>query len=372
MKIRAAVGLTFDDVLLIPRITLALSRQHVDIASRITQHIAVAVPILSAATPWCTEDTMAIAMASAGGGGFIHRMCLPEQQARMVRNVKQAAEAGAGASRYPNGRLLVGAAVGVTGDYLDRAAILIDAGTDVLVVDVAHGHSTYAIAAVNELKRRYPYVDVLAGNVATAAGANDLADAGADAIKVGIGPGAVCTTRIVTGCGVPQLTAIAECADAAHARGISVIADGGIRTSGDIVKALAAGADCVMLGSLLAGADEAASKEVSTENGTMRVTTGFSTRGMALTLQLLKGDRVSALELRRYVPEGIEAQYEPTGPVEHTLHRLTSGLRSGMSYCGAMTVAELRENAEFVRVTQNALAENYPRATARDTSIVDD
>jgi IMP dehydrogenase/GMP reductase len=262
--------------------------------------------------------------------------------------------------------LLVGAAVGTKGDYLDRAALMVEHGADLLLVDVAHGHSDQVIDTVGKLHARHPRVPIVAGNVATAGGTNDLLDAGADVVKVGIGPGGVCTTRLVAGSGVPQLTAIIDCAHAAAQRDATVIADGGVRQSGDLAKALAAGAAAVMLGSALAGADESEAGVVDLPDGSRyRCSRGFATLGMANTLRAAAGGRLTRDDVVGYIPEGVEMTFAPSGPVADTVYQLVGGLRSAMSYTGAADMAEFRRLAEFIRVTPAGRAENAPHAAER-------
>jgi len=252
------------------------------------------------------------------------------------------------ASLDDKGSLLVGAAVGVKEGFLQRAAALIKAGVDVLVIDIAHGHSDLAIDALKALKKNFPDTDVIAGNVATAEGARDLIDAGADGIKVGVGPGSICITRIVTGCGVPQLTAIMEAASAAQERGVPVMADGGIRFSGDITKALAAGADTCMLGSILAGTDEAPGKAFIKNGKKVKVVRGMA--GYGANLSNRERQRMND-DIFNIVPEGVEAVVSYKGPVGAIIKQLVGGLASGISYCGGHSVAELQRNAQFIRIT---------------------
>lgn len=268
-----------------------------------------------------------------------------------------------GASRDSGGRPLVAAAVGVVGDFRERAQTLVEAGCDALVVDVAHGHSEHTIAAVRTLKGDHPSVDLVAGNVATAEGTIDLIEAGADGVKVGVGPGAACTTRIVTGFGVPQLTAVLECSAAASRYGVPVIADGGIRAAGDVVKALAAGADTAMVGSLLAGTEESPGTTVRRHGNLFKVYRGMASRGATLDRRRRERDLTEddeLLEEGSVVPEGVEALVPHAGPVAGVLRQLVGGVRSGMSYCGAHTIPELRERARFVRVTEAGLRESRP------------
>jgi IMP dehydrogenase len=255
------------------------------------------------------------------------------------------------AVRDKKGRLLVGAAVGVRGDYLERAHALVEAGADLLVVDIAHGHLELCITAVKTLKKKFPHVDVMAGNVATEGGARDLVEAGADAVKVGVGPGSICKTRIVTGAGVPQLTAIMEAARGAG--NVPVIADGGIRQPGDITKALAAGAAAVMIGSLFAGTDESPGEIVMWNNRRSKLYRGMASLGAYLERKKAGGEQVNGEVLSDFVSEGADQVTVPyRGSVAEVVAQLIGGLRSGMSYCGAHTIEELQKNAEFIRVTE--------------------
>jgi IMP dehydrogenase len=264
-------------------------------------------------------------------------------------------------SKDAKGRLLVGAAVGVAGDYLERALELVHAGADVLVLDIAHGHSENAIRAVRELRSRIGGTDLVAGNVATARGTRDLIEAGADAVKVGVGPGSICITRIVTGVGVPQLTAVMDSAREAQRYGIPIIADGGIRQSGDVTKAIAAGAATVMIGNMLAGTRESPGIVVMRNGRRFK-----ASRGMAsaeATLQRRRREKPGwegEADLTDIVPEGVEGLVPYKGDVSDVLVQLVGGLRSGMSYLGARTLNELQENAEFVQITAAGLVESRP------------
>ncbi|MGH3869123.1 MAG: IMP dehydrogenase [Pseudonocardiaceae bacterium] len=361
------LALGYDDVLLVPQRTSLTSRALADTATHLVPGLSLAIPVVSANTPWCTGAEMAIAMARAGGLGVLHRACTPEQQVSALAQVKAASVTDQALSPTVDdaGQLRAGAAVGIRGDWKRRAALLVELGVDVLVVDVAHGHADYVLTVIEKLKTAYPHLPVVGGNVATAAGTRDLINAGADAVKVGIGPGGICTTRIVAGSGVPQFTAVRNCAAEAAARSVPIIADGGIKTPGDLVKALAAGAHTAMLGSALAGADESCA-EASVHNGRpVKMSTGYTTFGMQLTLKKACGEQVSREELEAYLPEGVEATYEATGPLERTLHPYIAGLRSGMSYSGAATLQELRRRAEFVRMTAAGAAEGHPHALGR-------
>ncbi|WP_327695645.1 IMP dehydrogenase [Streptomyces sp. NBC_00459] len=365
-------GLSFDDVLFVPRRTSLTSRRQADTSSELLPGLTLRVPVVSANTQWCTGDRMAAAMAQRGGLGILHRMQTVEQQVAQldaVKAVRVDGEQGESPTLDAAGRLLAGAAVGVTGDWRERAAQLVAHGADVLLVDVAHGHSDQVIDTVKELRSTYPGTPLIAGNVATAEGVRDLAAAGAQSVKVGIGPGGVCTTRLVAGTGVPQLTAVMDCADAAAEAGVTIIADGGIRQAGDIAKALAAGAHAVMLGSALAGADESAATPVERDGRHYRVSNGFVSLGMELTLRRAAGGTVTQEELDDYVPEGVEATFPASGPLSRTLRQLVGGVQSAMSYSGARDLGAFRAQAEFVRVTAAGRAENVPHARERSVQI---
>jgi IMP dehydrogenase len=466
-----AVGLTFDDVLLVPRRSGVSTRRQVDTRTRICRGIELAVPIVSASMDTVTEARMASAIAREGGLGIIHRFIPIEEHVAEVRRVKRAesvvidtpytvdpdttvghaaafmeehgsagilvidrqrrllgivtardvlfedqpdrpitsvmtprqrlitAPAGTPVEeakqilhrhrieklplidaegrlvglvtsrdiqsrlRYPNatkdqrGRLRVGAAIGVRGDYLERAEALVAEEVDVLVIDIAHGHSDLALKTVDAVRARCPDVPLIAGNVATAEGTRDLIAAGVDGIKVGVGPGSTCTTRVVTGAGVPQLTAILECAEAAQPADVPMIADGGIRGSGDLVKALAAGAHTAMLGNLLAGTEESPGASVTRGGRQYKIYRGMASLWTSAERRDMRQEDDLLSEI---VPEGIEATVPYRGTLAAVLGQLIGGLRSGMSYCGATTLAELRTNARFIRVTEAGVREGLP------------
>lgn len=267
------------------------------------------------------------------------------------------------AKKYPNsakderGRLLCGAAVGVSDDLLERAGALADAGVDVLVLDSAHGHSKGIIEALKKLKANFPNVQVIAGNVATYEGTRDLIEAGADAVKVGIGPGSICTTRVVAGIGVPQVTAIYESARAADEYGVPIIADGGIKFSGDITKAIAAGASAVMIGSLFAGTDESPGEMEIYQGRSFKVYRGMGSLG---AMKEGSGDRYFQQDAPKLVPEGIEGRVPYRGPLAEMVFQLVGGLRAGMGYCGTPTIEDLRKNGKFCRITAAGLRESHP------------
>ena len=265
--------------------------------------------------------------------------------------------------RYPNsardaqGRLLCAAAIGATADVLERAAALIEMGVDVLVLDSAHGHSANILRAIRTVKAKYPDVPLIGGNIATAEGAEALIDAGVDAVKVGMGPGSICTTRVVAGIGVPQISAVYDCACVAARHNIPVIADGGIKYSGDIVKALAAGANAVMLGSVLAGCEESPGESEIYQGRQFKVYRGM---GSLAAMQRGGRDRYFQENNKKLVPEGVEGRVPYKGPVSETVYQMIGGMRSGMTYCGCRTIPELHEKAVFVRITNAGLRESHP------------
>lgn len=460
------LGLTFDDVLLLPARSSVMPKG-TDLATRLTAGIKLNIPLVSAAMDTVTEAPLAIAMAREGGLGIIHRAMTAREQAQEVARVKKhesgvitdpltispdetlsdavalLAKHGVSSAvvvsrgrlvglltnrdlrflrdlgkkvstamttklvtarpgttleqaerllqehrieklplvgrngelkglitvrdilnrkQYPDackdkaGRLRVGAAIGAGADAVERAAELVKAGADLISLDSAHGHSANVLRTLKEVKRRFG-VEVIAGNVATFEGARDLIRAGADAIKVGIGPGSICTTRIVSGVGVPQLTAVRDCVRAAKGK-VPVIADGGIKFSGDVTKALAAGADCVMLGTLLAGTEEAPGDIILYHGRSYKAYRGMGSVG---AMEAGSKDRYGqqGVEKDKLVPEGIEGQVPYKGPVSAIVHQLTGGLRAGLGYCGCRNLAELRRKARFVRISGAGLKESH-------------
>lgn len=259
------------------------------------------------------------------------------------------------ASWDAKGRLLVGAAIGVKDGDIDRAVALVEAGVDVIVIDIAHGHSDLAVNATKQVKERLPNIEVIAGNVATAEGTRALIEAGADGIKVGVGPGSICITRLVAGCGVPQLTAVIECAEEASKYGVPIIADGGIKTSGDIAKALAGGANTVMLGSLLAGTDESPGKTLVKGGKKVKVVRGMAGYGANMSKNKRTTGKDDIFDL---VPEGVEAVVPYRGPLNGIIKQLIGGICSGMSYCGAHTIPEMHTFAEFVKISGASIRES--------------
>ena len=353
-------GYTFDDVLLVPAASDVLPNE-VDLSTHLASNLKLKVPFISAGMDTVTESGMAIAMAQLGGLGVIHKNLSIEAQAKEVALVK-AASAGEDATVDAKGRLVVAAAVGVTSDTFDRAQALIDAGTDAIVIDTAHGHSAGVLRKIAEIREQFPAVTLIAGNVATGEGTDALFAAGVDVVKVGIGPSSICTTRVVAGVGVPQLTAIYDSAAVARKWGKPIIADGGIKYSGDIVKALAAGGNAVMLGSMLAGTSEAPG-EVYEQNGRKFKT--YRGMGSMAAMEQAHGSKdryfqSGVNEANKLVPEGIEGQIEYKGSVNDIVFQMVGGLRSGMGYTGCKNIATLNDNAQFVEISNAGLLESHP------------
>jgi IMP dehydrogenase len=466
-------GLTFDDVLLIPKRSPIISRSQTNLKTRLSRNISLNIPIISANMDTVTESPMAIALAREGGIGIIHRFMTIQDQVDEVLKVKRSesvmieqpytisidssvgyakkimhdfgisglliekdkklagiitkrdllfetnfennissvmskdvvfAEMGTtiekakyilhknrieklpiidkdkhiiglitsqdilkmeefpNASKDKKGRLLVGAAVGVKGDYLERTEALLDAGADVMVVDIAHGHSDNAINCVHLIKKAFKDCELIAGNIATGQGTEDLIRAGVDAVKVGVGSGSICITRVITGSGVPQLTAILDSVKIAKEYDIPVISDGGIRNSGDLTKALAAGSSSVMVGSLLGGTDESPGKTLVKNGKKYKIYRGMASFYASLGRKYREEGQqiIESEDLNDYVPEGVEAMVSYKGSVVEIIRQLVGGLRSGLSYCGAKTINEMQQNAEFVRITTAGYIESQP------------
>ena len=406
-------GITFDDVLLVPAYSEVIPNQ-VDVSTYLTKKIRLNIPLMSAGMDTVTEHRMAIAMARQGGIGIIHKNMSIEAQAEEVDKVKRSENGvitdpfylspehtlkdadelmakfrisgvpitegkklvGIITNRdlkfeedfekqikYPlsakdeQGRLLCGAAIGITADVLTRVEALVKAHVDVVVLDSAHGHSANVIRCVKMIKESYPDLQVIAGNVATGEATRALIEAGADAVKVGIGPGSICTTRVVAGIGVPQITAVMDCYEVAKEYGIPIIADGGIKYSGDITKALAAGGNVCMMGSMFAGCDESP--------GTFELYQGRKYkvyRGMGSIAAMENGskDRYFQSNAKKLVPEGVEGRVAYKGLVEDTVFQLLGGLRAGMGYCGAKDIPTLQETGRFVKISAASLKESHP------------
>ena len=359
----AKKGLTFDDVLLIPAESHVLPNE-VDLSVQLAKNIKLNVPFISAGMDTVTESSMAIAMALQGGMGVVHKNMSIQAQAGEVATVKGVSLAGnfEKAATDDQNRLLVAAAVGVTSDTFERAEALLKAGADAIVIDTAHGHSAGVLRKIAEIRDHFPDVTLIAGNVATAEGTKALFDAGVDVVKVGIGPGSICTTRVVAGVGVPQITAIYDAASIAREYGKTIIADGGIKYSGDIVKALAAGGNAVMLGSMFSGTTEAPGEVFEDHGKKYKAYRGMGSVG-AMAQSHGSSDRYfqgGVNEANKLVPEGIEARVEYKGDVADIIFQMVGGLRSGMGYCGAGDIQTLIDNAQFVQITNAGLRESHP------------
>ncbi len=466
-------GLTFDDVLLVPRRSSIVTRSQTNLQTKLSKNISLNIPIISANMDTVTESAMAVAMAREGGIGIIHRFLTISEQVNEMLKVKRSGsviienpyfikpdqsvreavsymkekevsgllvtdsnsklvgiltrrdimfesdstklvkdvmtsdvvtakpeisvseakkilqenrieklplvdEKGLvkglitskdimntdnypTASKDKKGRPLVGAAVGVKGDFMERSEALLEAGADVIVVDIAHGHSDNAINTVRLIKKAFPTSELMAGNVATAHGAEDLIKAGVDAVKVGVGSGSICITRVITGSGVPQLTAVLDCAKIGKKYDIPIISDGGIRTSGDATKALAAGASTVMVGGILGGTDESPGSPVMKNGKRFKIYRGMASFYASLGRKSKETGSVSISEdLNDYVAEGVEAMVPYKGSVTDIIKQLTGGIRSGLSYCGANTIQQMQENAEFMKMSRAGFAESQP------------
>ncbi|WP_159633370.1 IMP dehydrogenase [Erysipelothrix anatis] len=352
---------TFDDLLLVPAKSQIVPAQ-VKLQTRLTDKITLNIPIVSAAMDTVTEDGMAIMLAKLGGMGFIHKNMPIEDQAAMVRVVKETTveETFEDANVDGQGRLRVGAAVGVGESSIERVRALVAAGVDIVAVDSAHGHSEGVINTVKAIRAEFKDLDIVGGNIVTAQGATDLIYAGANVIKVGVGPGSICTTRVVAGVGVPQLTAVNDVYSVAKQYGVGVIADGGIKLSGDISKALAAGASCVMLGGLLAGTEETPGDVIEVFGKKVKSYVGM---GSLSAMQRGSSDRYfqgGVKELSKLVPEGIEATVPFKGSITDVVYQMLGGVRSGMGYCGCETIEDMHLKAQFVKITGAGLKESHP------------
>ena len=359
----AKKGLTFDDVLLIPAESHVLPNE-VKLDTKLAPNLQLHIPLISAGMDTVTEGNMAIAMAENGGLGVIHKNLSIEAQVEEVKKAK-------GKTVDPNlphpavdnqGRLLAAAAVGVTSDTFERAESLLEADADAIVIDTAHGHSAGVLRKIKEIREHFPNATLIAGNVATGEGTAALFDAGVDVVKVGIGPGSICTTRIVAGVGVPQITAIYDAASVAQKYGKKIIADGGIKYSGDVVKALAAGGNAVMLGSMFSGTTEAPGTVFTNEGKQFKSYRGMGSVG-AMSQQHGSSDRYfqgGVNEANKLVPEGVEALVPYKGDVSNIIYQIDGGLRAGMGYVGASTIEELIENSQFVQITNAGLRESHP------------
>ncbi len=346
-KIVDTAGLTFDDVLLVPNYT-DVKREEINLESQLNKRIKLSIPIMSSPMDTVTDAKMAITLGKLGGLGIIHRNMSIQDQAKEVKMVKKETE-------------IVGAAVGVGSDFETRLKALSVEGLDVVVVDSAHGFSKWVVEATKYISQKYKNIVLISGSIATAAGAKALITAGADVLRVGMGPGSICTTRIVAGMGVPQITAIMETSAVSSKYNIPIIADGGIRYSGDIVKAIAAGASFVMLGSLFAGTAESPGKLIEIEGKKYKNYRGMgSVSAMKDGSAVRYGQEYRKGQEKKLIAEGVEGLVAYKGTVEEVVAQLTGGLRTGMYYAGVKNISELQEKTRLMRITQASLTESHP------------
>ena len=337
-------SLTFDDVLLIPKYSDVLPSE-TDISLNLSKKINLKVPFLSSAMDTVTESKMAVAIAQAGGIGVIHRNLNIRKQSEEVMKVKKK-------------KLIVGAAVGTNNEDVDRARSLIDNGCDLIVIDTAHGHSAKVLKVLSKLKKINFNVPICVGNIATAEASKKLYNSGADIIKVGIGPGSICTTRMVAGIGVPQISAIMEVKDALKNKKIKIISDGGIKFSGDIAKALAAGADAIMMGSIFAGTDESPGKKFKIKGKLYKQFRGMGSIGAMSSGSANRYFQKNFKDKSKFVPEGVEGRVEYKGNVSKIIYQLQGGLRSSMGYIGAKDLNQIQKKAKFIKITKAGFYES--------------
>ena len=368
-KLKTDVAFTFDDVLLVPQYSEILPTQTIT-TTKLVGDLTLDVPMLSSAMDTVTEWQMAQVMALVGGLGVIHKNMNIEQQVEMVKKVKISHDNihiseifhPAKKTLDSKGKLRAAAAVGVAESEKERITALVDAHVDLLVVDTAHGHSLGVVEMVKWIKKNFPQNYVAVGNVATAKGAELLCQAGADIIKVGIGPGSICTTRVVAGVGVPQLQAILDCHSVCQSYGKTIIADGGIRYSGDLVKAIAAGASCVMMGSILAGTDEAPGLTKDIDGIKYKYYRGMGSLGAMMSGSKDRYGQKDISKSDKLVPEGVEGLVLSSGAACDILYKMWGGLRSGLGYLGAKNLQELQMKAEFIPITSAGKIESYPHS----------
>ena len=337
-------ALTFDDVLMLPRYSNVLPKE-TSISLSLTKNISLKVPFLSSAMDTVTESKMAIAIAKEGGIGVIHRNLKITEQSEEIKKVKRK-------------NLLVGAAIGTNTEDLDRARLLLNNGVDLLVIDTAHGHSSKVLSVLSKLKKINKKVAVCVGNIATSEAAKELYNSGADIIKVGIGPGSICTTRMVAGIGVPQISAILEVKKALKKKNIKIISDGGIKFSGDIAKALAAGADAIMMGSIFAGTNESPGKKYKFKGKIYKQYRGMGSIGAMSSGSANRYFQKNYKDKSKFVPEGVEGRVEYKGSVSKIIYQLKGGLRSSMGYIGAKNLDAIQKKAKFIKITKAGFYES--------------
>ena len=337
-------ALTFDDVLLLPKYSDVLPSE-TNIFLQLTRKISLKVPFLTSAMDTVTESKMAIAIAREGGLGIIHRNLDVKKQSFEVKKVK-------------NKELYVGAAIGTNQEDLERARSLVNNGVDLIVIDTAHGHSKKVLKILSKIKSIIKNIPVCVGNIATADAAKKLYNSGADIIKVGIGPGSICTTRMVAGIGVPQISAIMEVKNALNKKNIKIVSDGGIKFSGDIAKALAAGADAIMMGSIFAGTDESPGRKFKIKGKTYKQYRGMGSIGAMSAGSANRYFQKNHKDKSKFVPEGVEGRVEYKGKVSKIIYQLQGGLRSSMGYIGARNLKEINKKAKFIKITKACFYES--------------
>lgn len=373
-KIKNSVAYTFDDVLLVPQFSEILPTQ-TNTSTILVEDLILDVPILSSAMDTVTEWKMAAAMAEVGALGVLHKNLSVADQVAMVIKVKKYQHqkidlfSNCHATLDKNGKLRVAAAVGVVESEKKRVEELVRAHIDLIVVDTAHGHSQGVLSMVEWIKKNYPKTPIAVGNVATSQGTEDLIKAGADIIKVGIGPGSICTTRVIAGVGVPQLQAVLDCHEVCSHHKKSLIADGGIRYSGDFVKAMAAGASCVMMGSILAGTEESPGEIMEVDGQKYKAYRGMGSLGAMISGSKDRYGQAEVSKTDKLVPEGVEGLVPCTGKVNEVLYKMWGGLRSGLGYLGAQNLAELRAKAVFTPITSAGKIESYPHSLLHHKDI---
>ena len=337
-------ALTFDDVLLLPRYSKVLPSQ-TDISLKFTKKISLKVPFLSSAMDTVTESRMACAIANEGGIGIIHRNLDIKKQSEEVKKVNRK-------------KLLVGAAIGTNKEDIERARSLISNGVDLIVIDTAHGHSEKVLKTLSKIKKIAKDIPICVGNVATGEAAKRLYNSGADIIKVGIGPGSICTTRMVAGIGVPQISAIMDVKKKLRKKEIKIISDGGIKFSGDIAKALAAGADAIMMGSIFAGTEESPGKKFKSKGKYYKQYRGMGSVGAMSAGSANRYFQKNFKDKSKFVPEGVEGRVEYKGKISKIIYQLQGGLRSSMGYIGAKNLKEINKKAKFVKITKAGFYES--------------
>ena len=350
-------ALTFDDVLMLPRYSNILP-SNTNISLNLTNKMHLNVPFLSSAMDTVTESSMAIAMAESGGVGVIHRNLTIKKQTQEIKKVKTK-------------KLLVGAAIGTNEEDVERAKSLINNGVDLIVIDTAHGHSAKVLKVLSKVKKTSNKIPICVGNIATGEAAKKLYNSGADIIKVGIGPGSICTTRMVAGIGVPQISAIMEVKKSLNKKKIKIISDGGIKFSGDIAKALAAGADAIMMGSIFAGTDESPGKKFKIKGKIYKQYRGMGSIGAMSSGSANRYFQKNYKDKSKFVPEGVEGRVEYKGSISKIIYQLQGGLRSSMGYIGAKNLNEIKKKAKFIKITKAGFYESMVHSVEMTQKSID-